>query len=229
MFVCSLLASVCEHGWTMDERWMRLWKAWRSYLGAPGRRFSSVLSAAAAFDAVAPEDLDCGAVAAAAVVGVVPTQRRRKGGAQRCCCLWHAVRLGCKCCGGGPSDGLARGWWSWGWRGRLLPRRRGEWRGNKLVHSNKYAVRLLRCMCHWGASEWKPGKHLWPNQKGWQVVQWSFQRNALLILNSVTVTYPELIRPFIPVMTHSFDQKVMAIKAKARKCRLRSLEIYERR
>jgi len=32
------------------------------------------------------------------------------------------------------------------------------------------------------------------------------------------VTDPELIRPFIPVMTHSLDQKDMARKAKARKC-----------
>ena len=31
------------------------------------------------------------------------------------------------------------------------------------------------------------------------------------------VTDPELIRPSIPVMTHSLDQKVMARKAKARK------------
>jgi len=29
---------------------------------------------------------------------------------------------------------------------------------------------------------------------------------------------PELIRPSIPVMTHSLDQKVMTRKAKARKC-----------
>ena len=42
-----------------------------------------------------------------------------------------------------------------------------------------------------------------------------------LILNSVpvtSVTDPELIRPSIPVMTHSLDQKVMARKAEARKC-----------
>ena len=32
------------------------------------------------------------------------------------------------------------------------------------------------------------------------------------------VTDPELIRPSIPVMTHSLDQKVVARKAKARKC-----------
>jgi hypothetical protein len=37
----------------------------------------------------------------------------------------------------------------------------------------------------------------------------------------VPVTFikdPELIRPSIPVMTHSLNQKVMARKAKARKC-----------
>ena len=42
-----------------------------------------------------------------------------------------------------------------------------------------------------------------------------------LILNSVpvtSVTDPELIRLSIPVMTHSLDQKVVARKAKARKC-----------
>jgi hypothetical protein len=47
------------------------------------------------------------------------------------------------------------------------------------------------------------------------------QQNVFLILNSVpvtSVTYPELIRPSIPVMTHSLDQKVVARKAKARKC-----------
>ena len=47
------------------------------------------------------------------------------------------------------------------------------------------------------------------------------QQNMFLILNSVpvtSVTDPELIRPFIPVMTHSLDQKVVARKAKARKC-----------
>ena len=32
------------------------------------------------------------------------------------------------------------------------------------------------------------------------------------------VTDPELVRPSIPVMTHSLDQKVMARKAKARNC-----------
>jgi hypothetical protein len=47
------------------------------------------------------------------------------------------------------------------------------------------------------------------------------QQNVFLILNSVPVTPvtdPELIRPSIPVMTHSFYQKVVARKAKARKC-----------
>jgi hypothetical protein len=33
-----------------------------------------------------------------------------------------------------------------------------------------------------------------------------------------SVTDPELIRPSIPVVTHSLDQKVVARKAKARKC-----------
>jgi hypothetical protein len=47
------------------------------------------------------------------------------------------------------------------------------------------------------------------------------QQNVILILNSVpvtSVTDPELVRPSIPVMTHSLDQKVVARKAKARKC-----------
>ena len=47
------------------------------------------------------------------------------------------------------------------------------------------------------------------------------QQNVFLILNRVAVTFvtdPELIRPSIPVMTHSLDQNVMARKAKARKC-----------
>jgi len=47
------------------------------------------------------------------------------------------------------------------------------------------------------------------------------QQNVFLILNSVpvtSVTDPELIRPSISVMTHSLDQKVVARKAKARKC-----------
>ena len=47
------------------------------------------------------------------------------------------------------------------------------------------------------------------------------QQNVFLILNSVpvtSVTDPELIRPSIPVMTHYLDQRVVARKAKARKC-----------
>ena len=47
------------------------------------------------------------------------------------------------------------------------------------------------------------------------------QQNAFLILNSVPVTSVtefELIRPSIPVMTQSLDQKVVSRKAKARKC-----------
>ena len=48
------------------------------------------------------------------------------------------------------------------------------------------------------------------------------QQNVFLILNRVPVTAfvtdSELIRPSSPVMTHSLDQKVMARKAKARKC-----------
>ena len=46
------------------------------------------------------------------------------------------------------------------------------------------------------------------------------QQNVFLILNRVPVTCvtdPELIRPSIPVMTHSLNQKVMTRKAKARK------------
>jgi hypothetical protein len=38
------------------------------------------------------------------------------------------------------------------------------------------------------------------------------------IVPATSVTYPELIRPSIPVMTHSLDQKVVARKAKAKKC-----------
>jgi len=39
------------------------------------------------------------------------------------------------------------------------------------------------------------------------------QQNVFLILNRVPVTFvtdSELIRPSIPIMTHSLDQKVMA-------------------
>ena len=49
-------------------------------------------------------------------------------------------------------------------------------------------------------------------------VQFSEMQNVFLFLNRVPVTYPELIRPSVLVMTHSLDQKVMARKAKARKC-----------
>ena len=47
------------------------------------------------------------------------------------------------------------------------------------------------------------------------------QKIVFLILNSVpvtSVTDPVLIRPSIPVMTHSLDQIVVARKAKAKKC-----------
>ena len=47
------------------------------------------------------------------------------------------------------------------------------------------------------------------------------QQNVFLILNRVPiifVTFPELIRASIPVLTHSLDQKLVARKAKARKC-----------
>ena len=47
------------------------------------------------------------------------------------------------------------------------------------------------------------------------------QEIVFLILNSVPVTFvtdPEVIRASTPVMTHSLDQKVMAKRAKARKC-----------
>ena len=48
------------------------------------------------------------------------------------------------------------------------------------------------------------------------------QQNVFLILNRVPVTFavtaPELMRPSISVMAHSLDQKVLARKAKARKC-----------
>ena len=37
-------------------------------------------------------------------------------------------------------------------------------------------------------------------------------------MSVTSVTDPELIRPSIPVMTHSLDQKVVTRKAKARKC-----------
>ena len=53
-----------------------------------------------------------------------------------------------------------------------------------------------------------------------------------LILNRVPVTFvtgPELIRPSIPVMTHSLDYKVMARKAKARQCTVELLEMSKQR
>jgi hypothetical protein len=50
----------------------------------------------------------------------------------------------------------------------------------------------------------------------------AFQQNVFLILNRVPVTFvtdPELIWPSTSdIMMHSLDQKVMARKAKARKC-----------
>jgi hypothetical protein len=42
------------------------------------------------------------------------------------------------------------------------------------------------------------------------------QQSVLLILKSVPVAYPELIRPFILLMTHCLNQKVMARKEKAK-------------
>ena len=47
------------------------------------------------------------------------------------------------------------------------------------------------------------------------------QQNVFPILKSVPVTYvkdPELIRPSISVLTDSLNQRVLARKAKARKC-----------
>ena len=54
------------------------------------------------------------------------------------------------------------------------------------------------------------------------------QQDVFLILNRVPVIFvtdPELIRPSIPVMTHYLNQKVMAQKAKARKCTAENVEI----
>ena len=52
-------------------------------------------------------------------------------------------------------------------------------------------------------------------------IMWTVQQNnVFLILNSVPVTFvtdPELIRPSIPVMAHSLNQKVVTREAKARK------------
>ena len=67
----------------------------------------------------------------------------------------------------------------------------------------------------------------WENQlavlcaKAYEMFMRTVQQDVFLILNSVPVTFvtdPELVRPSIPVMTHSLDQKVMARKAKAIKC-----------
>jgi hypothetical protein len=44
-------------------------------------------------------------------------------------------------------------------------------------------------------------------------MQQTVQQNVFLILNRVPFTFitdPELIKPFIPIMKHSLDQKVMA-------------------
>ena len=57
--------------------------------------------------------------------------------------------------------------------------------------------------------------------KAYKMFMRTVQQDVFLILNSVPVTFvtdPELVRPSIPVMTHSLDQKVMARKAKAIKC-----------
>jgi hypothetical protein len=54
-----------------------------------------------------------------------------------------------------------------------------------------------------------------------KMIMRTVQQIVFLILNRVPVTFvtdPELIRPSIHVMTFSLDQKVMARKAKARKC-----------
>ena len=50
---------------------------------------------------------------------------------------------------------------------------------------------------------------------------WTVKQNMFLILNSVPVTIvtdPEFIRPSVPVIAHLLNQKVVARKAKARKC-----------
>jgi len=60
-----------------------------------------------------------------------------------------------------------------------------------------------------------------------KMFMWTVQQIVFLVLNRVPVTFvtdPELIRPSIPVMTHSLDQKVMARKAKARKCTAGNVE-----
>ena len=50
---------------------------------------------------------------------------------------------------------------------------------------------------------------------------WTVKQNMFLILNSVPITLvtnPEFIRPFVPVIAHFLNQKVVARKVKARKC-----------
>ena len=57
----------------------------------------------------------------------------------------------------------------------------------------------------------------------------TLQQNAFLIQNRVPVTFvtdPELIRSSIPAMTRSLNQKVMARKAKARKCTAENVGNY---
>ena len=58
------------------------------------------------------------------------------------------------------------------------------------------------------------------------------QQIVLLIQNSVPVTfvtYPEPMRPSIPVMTHSLDQKVMAKRQRQESAWLRLLEMSKRK
>ena len=52
---------------------------------------------------------------------------------------------------------------------------------------------------------------------------WTVKQNVFLILNSIMmpvtlVTDPKFIRPSVPVIPHFLNQKVVARKAKARKC-----------
>ena len=54
-----------------------------------------------------------------------------------------------------------------------------------------------------------------------KVLMWTVKQNVFLILNSMLVTLvtdPEFIRPSVPVIAHFLNQKVVARKAKARKC-----------
>ena len=58
------------------------------------------------------------------------------------------------------------------------------------------------------------------------------QQNVLLIMNSVPVTFvtdPKLKRPSVFVMTHSLDQKIVALKANVRKCAAEIAGIIKRR